>query len=63
MEEAIIANSNVLKVSPLSDNGVEALFCFVVGLLKDKIVFLENELKQKDTVIKFLTKKLVEYNC
>ena len=63
MEEAIIANSNVQKVSPLSDNGVEALFCFVVGLLKDKIVFLENELKQKDTVIKFLTKKLVEYNC
>ena len=28
--------------------------------MKDKTVFLENELKQKDTVIKFLTKKLVE---
>ena len=32
----------------------------VVDLLKDRIVSLENELKQKDTVIKFLTKKLVE---
>ena len=26
-------------------------------------MFLENELKQKDTVIKFLTKNLVEDNC
>ena len=26
-------------------------------------MFLENELNQKDTVIKFLTKKLVEDNC
>ena len=26
-------------------------------------MFLENELKQKDTVIKLLTKKLVEDNC
>ena len=34
----------------------------VVDLLKDRIVSLENELKQKDTVIKFLTKKLVENN-
>ena len=32
-------------------------------ILKEGIVFLENELKQKDTVIKFLTKKLVEDNC
>ena len=30
---------------------------------KERIVFLENELKQKDTVIKLLTKKLVEDNC
>ena len=36
---------------------------FVVDLFKERIVFLENELKQKDTVIKFLTKKLVEDNC
>ena len=34
-----------------------------MDLLKERIVFLENELKQKDTVIKFLTKKLVEDNC
>ena len=34
----------------------------VVDLLKDRILSLENELKQKDTVIKFLTKKLVENN-
>ena len=32
---------------------------FVVDLLKERIVFLENELKQKDTVINFLAKKLV----
>ena len=47
----------------LSANGVEASSGFVVDLLKDRIVFLENELKQKDTVIKFLSKKLVEDNC
>ena len=34
-----------------------------VDLLKDRIVLLENELKEKDAVIKFLTKKLVEDNC
>ena len=32
---------------------------FVVDLLKIRIVFLENELKQKDTVINFLARKLV----
>ena len=62
-EEAIITNSNVQKASLLSDNGIDASSGFVVDLLKEKIVFLENELKQKDTVIKFLTKKLVEDNC
>ena len=46
MEEAIIANSNAKKVSLLSDNGIEASL----------------ELKQKDSVIEFLTKKLVEDN-
>ena len=56
MEEAAIANSNVQNASLLSDNGVEASLGFVVDLLKDMIVFLENELKQKDTIIKFLTK-------
>ena len=34
-----------------------------MGFLKERIVFLENELKQKNTVIKFLTKKLIEDNC
>ena len=63
MEEAIIANSNVQKASLLSDNGVEVSLGFVVDLLKDRVVFLESELKQKHTVIKFLTKKLVEDNC
>ena len=63
MEEAIIAKSNIQKASLLSDNGIEASSGFVVDILKEKIVILENELKQKDTVIKFLTKKLVEDNC
>ena len=63
MEEVIIANSNVQKVSLLSANVIEASSGFVVDLLKERIVFLENELKQLDTVIKFLTKKLVEDNC
>ena len=31
--------------------------------MKHRVVFLENEVKRKDTVIKFLTKKLVEDNC
>ena len=31
--------------------------------LKERIMFLENELKQKDTVINFLTWKLIEDNC
>ena len=34
-----------------------------MDLLKERMVFLENNLKQKDSVIKFLTKKLVEDNC
>ena len=63
MEEVIIANSNVQKVALLSDNGIEASSGFVLGLFKERIVLLENELKQLDTVIKFLTKKLVEDNC
>ena len=63
MKEAIIANGNVQKTSLLSDNGIEASLGSVVGLLKERIVFLENELKQKDSVIKILTKKLVEDNC
>ena len=50
-------------MSLLSDNDIEASSGFVVDLLKERIVFLENELKQKDTVIKFLTKNLVEDNC
>ena len=62
MEEAIIANSNAQKTSLLSDNGIEAFSGLVVDLLKERIVFLENELKQKDSVIKFLIKKLVEDN-
>ena len=62
MEQAIIANRSVQKASLLSDNGVEASSSFVVDLLKDRIVFLGNELKQKDTVIKFLAKKLLEDN-
>ena len=63
MEDAVIANSNTQKASLLSDNGTEASSGFVVNLLKETILFLENELKQKDSVIKFLTKKLVEDNC
>ena len=63
VEEAIITNSNVQKASLLSDNGVEASLGVVVDLLKDRVVFWKNELKQNDTVIKFLTKKLVEDNC
>ena len=62
MEEAIIANSNAKKVSLLSDNCIEASLGFVVDLLKERSVFVENELKQKDSVIEFLTKKLVEAN-
>ena len=63
MEEAILAKSNVQKASLLSDNSTEASSGSVVYLLKERIVFLENELKHKDTVIAFLTKKLVEDNC
>ena len=33
-----------------------------MGFLKERIVLLENELKQKNTVIKFLTIKLIEDN-
>ena len=63
MEEAITANSNVQKASLLSDNGVDPSSGFFVDLLKERIVILENELKQKDSVIKFLIKTLVEDNC
>ena len=47
MEEAIIANSNVQKASLLSNNGIGASSSFVVDLLKERIVFLVNELKQR----------------
>ena len=47
MEDAVIANSNTQKASLLSDNGTEASSGFVVNLLKERIVLLENELKQK----------------
>ena len=63
MEEAIVVNSNIQKASLLSDNGIKASSGFVVDLLKERIMILENELKQKDSVIQFLTKKLVEGNC
>ena len=63
MDEAIIVNSNVQKAFLLCGSGLEASSGFVMDLLKDRIVSLENELKQKNTVIKFLTKKLVENNC
>ena len=61
--EVIIANSSVQKPSLLSDNGIEASSDFVVDFLKERIVFLENELKQKDTTINFLTKKLIGDDC
>ena len=63
IEEARTANSNVPKASLLSDNDVEASSGFFADILKDRIVFLESELKQKDTAMKFLTEKLVEDNC
>ena len=63
MEEAIVVNSNIQKASLLSDNGVKASSGFVVDLLKERIMILENELKQKDSAIQFLTKKLVEGDC
>ena len=63
IEEAIVANSNVQKESLLPGNGIEASSGFPVNLLKERILFLENELKQKYSVIKFLTKKLVKDNC
>ena len=39
MEEAIVANSELQKLSLLLDNGVENLLGFVVDHLKDRIVF------------------------
>ena len=62
MEEAIIDNSSVQKASLLSDNSIEGSSCFAVKLLKERTLFLENELK-KDTIINCLTKKLIEDNC
>ena len=63
MGEVIIANSSVQKSSLLCDNGIQGSSGFVVDLLKERIVFLENELKQKDTVISYITKKLIGDNC
>ena len=63
MEEAITANTNVQNASLLSDNAIESSSGFVGNLLKERIVFLENKLKQKDSIMKFLRKKLVEDNC
>ena len=63
MEETITANTNVQKASLLSDNAIESSSGFVGDVLKERIVFLENKLKQKDSIMKFLRKKLVEDNC
>ena len=35
----------------------------VIDILKGRIVFLRNELKQEDAVINFLSKKLTEESC
>ena len=63
MEEAIIVDSSVQKASLISDNGIQVSSGFAIDLLKERIVFLESKLKQKDTVINFLTKKLIGNNC
>ena len=63
MEEAIIANNNVQKAFLPTDNNIKASSGFASDLLKRRIVFLEKELKQKDTAVKFLTKKFAYDNC
>ena len=63
MEEAVIANSMVQKASLLSENVTEASSDFGIDVVKERIVFLENGLKQKDTVINFLQKKLIQDKC
>ena len=63
MEEAIIGNNTAQKAFLPTDNSTKASSGFVSDLLKRRIVFLEKELKQKDTAVKFLTKKFVDDNC
>ena len=60
METSIIEGTNTIVYKTQKDENLHGLLngmkIFAVNHLKERIVFLENDLKQKDTVINFFTK-------
>ena len=58
MEEAIISNASAQKYSPNFPENASNCVEIVLNILKERVSFLENEIKKKDNVIDFLMKKL-----
>ena len=58
MEEAIISNASAQKYSPNFPENTSNCSEIVLNILKERVSFLENEIKKKDNVIDFLMKKL-----
>ena len=57
MEEAIISNASAQKYSPNFPENTSNCSEIVVNILRERVSFLENEIKKKDNVIDFLMKK------
>ena len=60
METSIIEGTNTIVYKTQKDENLHGLLngmkIFAANHLKERNVFLENDLKQKDTVINFFTK-------
>ena len=52
--EAIIANGSMQKVFSDSCNGIEDSLGIAIDIFKERMVFLQKDLKQKDAIINFL---------
>ena len=59
MGKAIISNASAHKYSTNFPENTSNCSEIVLNILKERVSFLENEIKKKDNVIDFLMKKLV----
>ena len=59
MEEAIISNS-IQQGKPQETGDETDKSRFVLNLLKNRVIQLENEITQKDALINFLTNQLLQ---
>ena len=57
-EDTILAGKEAKKITKITNDSSE----FTVRVLKDRITSLEDELKSKDAIIEYLTKRLMSSN-